>query len=91
MKKSKKTKTPKKTKNVAFSSIVALSKSQQIISKTIRRKPDSFNKVIPMLESLSETVNSLIKLFKIKRKDINRIQLLKYKRLEDRITNGVLS
>lgn len=80
-----------KSKNkVIFKSIATLSKSQQIISKNIRGKNDADAKIIPMLNNLNETLYDIISLFKIKRKDLDKIELLKFDRLNTRLMNGTL-
>lgn len=84
-------KTKMKKKNIALCTIITLANAQQTISKTIRRKSDSYHKIVPMVQSIIDCAEASIKLFKIKKKDIARIQLLKYKRLEERLINGELS
>lgn len=80
----------KKNKSVVFTSLTTLSKAQQNISKCIRNKNGSDDKIISTLNNLNETVCQLILLFKIKEKDLSKIELLKYNRLEERIINGTL-
>lgn len=74
-------------KNVAISSISTLSKCQQNISKFLRGKRPA-EKMVNTVSALNDTVDTLIKLFNIKKKDMNKIELLKYHRQEIRIKNN---
>ena len=78
-----------KKKVSIFECISNLAKSQQAISKNIRGK-DNGSKFIPTINLLNETIENLIFIYKIKKKDIEKIEALKYKRLEDRIKNKTI-
>lgn len=79
----------KKRKVSIFSCISNLAKSQQMISKNIRGK-DNGQKIIPTIDLLNQTVEDLINLYKIKKKDIEKIEALKYQRLEERLKNKTI-
>lgn len=76
--------------NKLFRSISDLSKAQQILSKNIRGK-DKGEKILKSLNLINEACEDIISIFKIKKKDINRIEALKYQRLEERIDNRTLA
>lgn len=80
----------KRKKSVLFQSIKDLSKAQQDISKTVRAKDADTVKIIHAINLINETCENLIHIFKIKKKDIAKIEKLKFKRLKDRIDNGTL-
>ena len=73
-----------------ISSIQNLSKAQQNISKYLRYGEEAESKIIPALNMMNESVYYISDIFKIKNKDIDKIQNLKYKRLEERIKSGSL-
>lgn len=77
----------KKKRNVSiFACISELAKSQQMISKNIRGKDDG-KKIVIAVNMLNQTVEDLINIYKIKKKDITKIEALKYQRLEERLKN----
>lgn len=80
----------KKKKSVIINSIMILTKSQQNISKIIREKDGARDKIKSTIENMNEATVILQDIFKIKRKDMDKIEALKYKRLEDRIIQGTL-
>jgi hypothetical protein len=85
----------KASKSIVLSSIADLSNMQQIISKTIRAKSEAkrskaFDKILPQMNIIYKDLYIISKYFNIKKKDINRIEALKYQRLVQRITLGTL-
>ena len=74
-------------KNTALEGISKLARSQQIISKVVRQKV----KTIQALNMLNETLYEFTKMFKIKKKDIEKMRNIKTKRTEERLENGTLS
>ena len=80
----------KKKRNVSiFTCISELAKSQQMISKNIRGKDDG-KKIVIAVNMLNQTVEDLINIYKIKKKDITKIEALKYQRLEERLKNKTI-
>lgn len=80
-----------KKKNVVFTSIKVLAKSQQILSKCIRGRSSADGKIVDVVNSLNVTLYDLKKLFKIKEKDIDKMMYIKINRLNDRIKSNTLS
>lgn len=85
---------PSKKSIKIFMYIEQLSKAQQNLSKYIRHKPSSSkekiskvaqDKVIQAMQLMLSAANGIAAICNIKRKDINRIMNIKYKRLSDRI------
>ena len=79
------------TKKTYMLSVGDLSKAQMKISKLIRYKDGAEDNLIDIIEYMLNSVEELTTLFKIKRKDANKIENLKYARLEQRLVYGKLS
>ena len=77
-------------KNGIFSSISSLSLSQQIISKYLRRRDYAYKRCIKMIPELNNTVNDIISIFKVKKKDMEKIESIKYRRIEERLKLGLV-
>ena len=78
-------------KYTALEGISKLARSQQIISKVVRQKDKSKVKTIQALNMLNETLYEFTKMFKIKKKDIEKMKNIKTKRTEERLELGTLS
>lgn len=81
----------KNNKKTYLGSIGNLSHAQMKISKLIRYKNGAENYLYDIVENMLNSVEELATLFKIKKKDLNKIENLKYARLEQRLVYGRLS
>lgn len=77
----------KQSRSIVISSIKTLSKCNQLISKIGRRKEGANDKAALLISNIESTLRELKRIFKIRKKDIEKIELLKYHRLEKRIEN----
>jgi hypothetical protein len=84
-----KTKKPSK-KNPIFNSIASLTLYQQMISKYLRRRDYAFKRCAKMIPEMNVSICEIISLFKIKKKDMDKIESLKYQRIEERLKLGVV-
>ena len=74
-----------KPKKVSIESLKNLSQAIQNISKYIRYNKNGYDKIVEAIELIDETIPALVKLFKIKEKDLVKIRNLKHRRLEERL------
>lgn len=79
-----------KKKMKLFTLISQLSKAQQNISKYIRHGVIAKDKLIQALSLMDSSVKSIIEMCNIKKKDIAKIETLKFKRLQDRVRSKEL-
>jgi hypothetical protein len=82
---SKVDKRKKKKNSVIIESIQNLSKAQQCISKFIRKSDNASDKVLLAINNMNDAMITLASIFKIKKKDMDKIEAIKYKRLEERV------
>lgn len=76
-----------KKKMKVFGWYAQLSKAQQYITKYIRHGAVSRDKLLLAMNLMESATCSIIEFCDIQKKDISRIEALKYKRLQDRIRN----
>lgn len=79
-----------KQKMKLFTWYSQLSKAQQYISKYIRNGCVAKEKLILAMNLMESSTTGIIKFCNISKKDISRIETLKYKRLYDKIRNREL-
>ena len=77
-------------KQTKLSILNNLSKAQQNISKFVRCRKDCDDKLLSALNMMSKACYDAEILYKIKRKDIEKIENIKFERLWNRLNNGEL-
>lgn len=83
--------TKKKSKKQTISNMLNnLSKSQQYISKYVRCRKDGDEKLVSALSMMAKACYDAETIYKIKKKDIEKIENIKYERLLNRLTNGII-
>ena len=68
--------------------INTLSLDSKVICKYLRGKDINKEDIIKLINDLNQINYNLVEAFDIKKSDLNRIALLKYKRLEDRLNSS---
>lgn len=79
-----------KKKMKVFTWYAQLSKAQQYISKYIRNGCVARDKLITALHLMESSIDGIIEFCNIHKKDIAKVETLKYKRLQDKIKNKEL-
>lgn len=75
-------------KSAIFNTLSCLSKAQQHVSKYVRNTKNADERIVLALNLMNRACADAISVFKIKRKDIEKLENIKYKRLEERLNSG---